>query len=501
MGQRALGVDVGSHSLKAVLVESGWLGFRVLAAREIDLDERPLQRALTELQVALGDSPQSFCVGLDRGTSLHRVVQLPFSERRKVAQAAPFAAEEVLPMSLEKVRVAHLPARPGEGNLFDVPVFAVPLDLVEGRRSLRLQGDVVPSLQLDSVGAVEALLASSKAPRGEERVVLVDVGTRTTGVEVVDSSGLRTSRSLRIGTSRMATAAAASLTREGQDLEAAFREAFRPGGNAPLAARDAVRRVYTDLGRELGQTLEGIPGKGSTRLLLTGGGARLEGLAAHLGQQLSLTAGILELPELEKVTEGSAERFTVAFGLALVACDRGRVQLDFTPENRRSPWEDPFAVGILSLGVLLAGASLAGKLWLRSVRLEDRIASSRARVQSVLERIGQPDRGPLPPRIAKMRQLLGTFRSSTRSPLRVLDAISEAVPVQGGIRFEVVKLDREQLRIQAQAETFLPAEDFEAALREHPGFLEVELKEQSTGPRVGNGSAFVLTAKLRPEVF
>jgi Tfp pilus assembly protein PilN len=102
-----------------------------------------------------------------------------------------------------------------------------------------------------------------------------------------------------------------------------------------------------------------------------------------------------------------------------------------------------------------------------------------------------------------MQRLLGAFRSSGRSPLKVLDAVSESVPIQGGLRFETFKLDRDTVYIEAKAESFLPAEDFEAALREHPGFEGVELKGQKTGASGGSpaGSLFVITATLKPEVF
>ena len=197
---RALGVDVGSHSLKAVLVRSGWSGVRVLSALEVPLGGRAPKSALTEVLVKLGETPDVTCVSLDRASALFRTVQLPFSDRRKVAKAAPYAAEEVLPVGLDKVRVGCLDALPGRGGLYQIPVMAIPRPHLEGRRAVRVDDEDPPRVQLDSVGVAEALLASGQAPARGEGVLLIDVGARKTTLDVVSRDGIWASRALRTGT-------------------------------------------------------------------------------------------------------------------------------------------------------------------------------------------------------------------------------------------------------------------------------------------------------------
>jgi hypothetical protein len=302
----------------------------------------------------------------------------------------------------------------------------------------------------------------------------------------------------------MAAAVAPHLQGEAKDLEKNFLEAFS-GQSVPSAkALEAVHKVFDAMLREIRQTLESSKKTGSSvaRVILTGGGSRVWQLPAYLEEKLGIPCGVLELGQLEGIAKEVPERFSAAYGLALVACDRGKIALDFFPDRRRSAWEDPFTLGVLSLGILLAGAALAGKAWFRAVNLEDRVAVRKAKIQATLERIGLPLGGPLEPRLEKTRRLLGAFHSSERSPLKVLDAVSEAVPVQGGVRFEVLRLDRDRLRIDARADSFVPAEDFEAALREHPGFTEVRLENQKVGGhQVGGGSQFVITSALKSEIF
>jgi Tfp pilus assembly PilM family ATPase len=502
---RALGVDVGSHSLKAVLVRSGWSGVSVLSALEIPLGGRSPKSALTEALVKLGASPDSVCVSLDRASALFRTVQLPFSDRRKIAKAAPFAAEEVLPVGLDKVRVGCLDALPSQGGQYLIPVMAVPRPHLEGRRAVRLEDDRPPRVQLDSVGVAEALLASSQAPARGEGVLLIDVGARKTTLDVVSRDGLWASRALRTGTSRMATDAAPHLPAGDGDHDRTFLQAFLGEGRAPDEARRAVLAVYDELAREAQQIVASArsAGAGVERLVVSGGGSSVRHLVQYLGEKLGLPAKELQVEELLGKSRTPA-RFAAAYGLALVACDREKLRVDFTDDPRPAYWNDPFAAGLLALGVLLASGVMAGRTAFRIRGLENQLVELGARTSTVLAGAGEDKaQGPLGPRIERMRQLLGAFRTSGRSPLKVMDALSEAVPSRGAVRFEHVLLEGRDVRVEATAESFVPAEDFEAALRAHAGFEEVAL-EQQTGQfrqQAGASSRFVVTARVKEDAF
>lgn len=502
---RALGVDVGSHSLKAVLVQSGWSGVRVLGALEVPLDGRAPKSALADALVRLEQTPDVTCVSLDRASALFRTVELPFADRRKVAKAAPYAAEEVLPVGLDKVRVGCLDALPGQGGRYQIPVMAIPRPHLEGRRAVAVEGERPPRVQLDSIGVAEALLASSQAPARGEGVLLIDVGARKTTLDVVSREGLWASRALRTGTSRMATDAAPHLPASGGDLDAAFRAAFMGEGNAPDGARRAVLAVFDDLAREAQQIVASAraAGAGVERLVVTGGGAGVLHLVRYLGEKLGMPAKELQLEALAGKVP-APERFVAAFGLALVACDREKLRLEFTDDPRPAAWNDPFAAGLVALGVLLASGVIAGRTALRVRGLEGQLRELEARTSTVLAGVGEDKvRGPLGPRIERMRQLLGAFRTSGRSPLKVMDALSEAVPARGEVRFEVVLLEGREVRVEASAESFVPAEDFEAALRAHAGFEDVKLEGQTGQYRTQDGSSsrFVVTARVREDAF
>lgn len=502
---RALGVDVGSHSLKAVLVRSGWSGVQVLSALEVPLGGRSPKSCLTEALVKLGEAPDAVCVSLDRASALFRTVQLPFSDRRKIAKAAPFAAEEVLPVGLDKVRIGCLDALPGKGGTFQVPVMAIPRPHLEGRKAVSVAGGRPPRVQLDSIGVAEALFASSQGPARGEGVLLVDVGARKTTLDVYTREGLWASRALRTGTSRMATDAAPHLPGGDGDHDRTFMAAFLGEGKAPDEAQRAVLAVFDDLAREAEQIVSTARsgGAGVERLVVSGGGASVRHLVQYLGEKLGLPAKELQVEALAGKAATPA-RFAAAYGLALVACDREKLPLELSDDARPAYWNDPFAVGLLALGVLLASGVMAGRTALRIRGLVAQLGELEARTSTVLAGVGEDAmQGPLGPRLERMRKLLGAFRTSGRSPLKVMDALSEAVPNRGEVQFEKVLLEGRDIRVEAAAESFVPAEDFEAALRAHSGFEEVKLEGQ-TGQyrrRAGGSSRFVVTARVKEDAF
>ena len=103
--KNVLGLDLGSHSLKAVELQQALRGFEAVQLRSLP---RPSD------EIALPDLVKRF-VGLHRLSTDHVVTALagdhlssrrlifPFRERRKLAQAVPFAVEAELPFELEDV--------------------------------------------------------------------------------------------------------------------------------------------------------------------------------------------------------------------------------------------------------------------------------------------------------------------------------------------------------------------------------------------------------------
>lgn len=504
---RAIGVDVGTRSVKVVALDSGLGGTRVEGASEVSLDGMTIQEALDAALGRLAGPPDAACIGLDRSASLFRTIELPFADPAKVARAAPFAAEGVLPVALDKLKVATLPARPaGTPGRFSVPLHAMPHDQIAARLEL-LGGIGERVVQIDSVAAAEAVVAEGLGPRdGEAAVLVVDVGASKTVLELLDPSGLVLSRSLRTGTQRMAAAVATELGAVAAIQDAAFADAFCTKATAPgPAALKKLVPVLDELAGEIQRTLLGLPpGQQPAALVLAGGGARVRLLPARLAFKLGLPVRRLTLKALPAGDSAPAERFASAYGLALVAAERGRLGLDLNPVARRPPWQDPVVGLTLALAVALAGLLFAGRLWLAARALEAETVELETRAGQTLDGLKLPRGADLAAQLARFGKLEAVFRGTGRSPLKVFDAVSEAMPASESLRLSAFVLDGQDLRIEARADSFLQAEDLEDALKKIPGLAEVVLEQQSggmAGRGAGGGSQFTLRARIREEAF
>lgn len=502
---KVAGIDVGTSGVKVVLLQSTLTGCEVLDCVAVPYGGRPLEEATAEALGRLADPADLVCVGLNRAESLFRTVVLPFSDAEKVARAAPFAAEDALPISLERLKVAPMKARPRGDRRFDVGLQCVPREMVEERRGLVESGEV--QVQLDAVAAVEAMLDAGVGPRrGDPPVVLVDLGEAKTCIEVVDGDGILTSRCLRTGLRRFAETTASALgVGEGDPLPA-FREAFEGAASTPSEeAQRALLVAFEALSAELARTILSLgTARRPARVYLTGGGARLRFLTPFLGNKLQLPVEVLAAPRVAARGVEAPERFSAAFGLALSGAERGKIALRFDEGPLRKVLEDPWVVGVTLAALVLAGLIQAGQLWLASYRLEEEASGLRTRVEAVLETLGLPPGAPLAPAVSRTRKLLDAFRSVERSPSRVLDAIAEAVPVAGKLVLTSISLDGATLVVQGAVDSFAQAEEFAAAVRDHPGFADVTLEQSAQASHVGagaRGNQFTLRAELREDQF
>lgn len=501
---RCLGIDIDDDAFRAVLIHSGWTGVKILQTLEVARAGRPFEQVQKDLEGKLKAKPHRVCVSLDRSRALFRTIELPIKDPARVAKAAPFKAEEVLPVGLDKVRVCPLKARPVAERRYSVPVFAADLERIESRESMLVAG-LSPYLQIDSLGALEAALETQPRRREGERTLLIDVAHRGIHLEMIDAEGLVTSRSLRLGLAKAVSLMATDLGPKAEDLWPRFLAEFLDPGTEPPAERlAALRPIFQSLETEARRTFEsqGGPATSRDRVLLTGIGAHLAGLKDSLGAVLDAKVEVLDVASLKKVEH--AHCFHRAFGLALAASDRRRLEIDFSTLHRPSILEDPIAGGILALGLFLAGGLLSLRMVKETYDYEDSAAKNQAMVQDVLHKVGLSPQKDLKEQISKVRRLLGAFRGASRSPARVMDALSESVPVGGVLRFESVEIRDDTVKVVATAENLLQAGGFEEALRDHPGFEEVRVLQQSSQNNRQDArlqSRFTIEAKLVSEVF
>jgi type IV pilus assembly protein PilM len=315
MAQRIIGLDIGSHSVKAMVVQSS---LRRLTLTELREHHIPIDATGSPVPGELSASVKAVLAGLEAdvlvagvpGTQvLLRELDLPFSDDKNVAQVLPFRLEGLLPRPIETmVHDWHLLRKTATGAQMLCPA-ADKQWLEQWLKEVRGGGAEPRQLTL-SMLAAENLFAHLDAPP-QTTVALVDIGHRSTQLSLVKDGRIEGVRALSRGGHQVTQAIARGLSLPYPDAEHLKHTALRLDGHAAsevsnedvtvlkrampdvdsdLSEADRVRieraalTALEPLLRELGMTLDAMvrPGDVIDRIILTGGTSRIPGIEAML---------------------------------------------------------------------------------------------------------------------------------------------------------------------------------------------------------------------------
>ncbi|MBW1687159.1 MAG: pilus assembly protein PilM, partial [Deltaproteobacteria bacterium] len=272
--KNVLGLDLGSHSLKAVELQQTLRGFEAVQLRSLPR---------TNDEIALPDLVQRF-VGLHRLATDHVVTALagdhlssrrlsfPFRERRKLAQAVPFAVEAELPFELEDV-VVDWEIVGGDRSRTEVMAAIAPRSEVSELLALLDQAGCAPRT-LEAEGLVLGNLAAVFDLPG--RRLLLDLGHRKTTLCVLLDGRAVSARTLPLAGWQLSEALAADRNLSAADAERAKCEegVFGAGlGDAPPQTAKVLDRFAREIARTLGAVEDLLGGTPLDELTLFGGTA------------------------------------------------------------------------------------------------------------------------------------------------------------------------------------------------------------------------------------
>jgi general secretion pathway protein L len=331
---RILGLDLGSHALKAVLLDvgrttvlAGWADVR----RGEGTSDESLRAALATLRAEHPWHVDQVVVAMP-GTSVatHALV-LPFRDAKRIEAALPFEVESQLPVDLEEVVFDYQPgARTEQGT--ELLVGVARKDEVKALLALLADAGFEPRVVTHPALVYRSLFVSRPELMGIETgslAALVDVGhVRTTLAIGRPGEGLVFARVLP-GGGRDITA---GLEREFGVSSADAERWKEHGGSLALGgspehirAREAIQRALQPLTRELRATLKAATTRDRRpvqQLLLCGGTALLPGLAESWAKELGLPVTVLATSGHAELEPEQRSRGAQAWALALCGASR-----------------------------------------------------------------------------------------------------------------------------------------------------------------------------------
>ncbi len=480
MAQNILGLDLGAHAVKAVLLEGAFRGFSIAGSARAPLSAdaaEPLAVRQAEAARALvaerGWRFDSVVISLPGAGVSSNVVTLPFNDLKRIEQTVGFEVEGQIPFDLADVAWDWQPlgSRPGKTDLL---VAVARKDELSALLAALSGVGIDPRAVVPAAAAYASLfqggavVAAPPHPEGTaaEAEVVVDVGLERTNVSVV-ASGCEAARTFAFGSAHLARALARELSiteAEGTAVVAAagggpeLPESF-PVKHGDERVQDTLRRALAPLVRELRATLRAWRARAGqrpvARVALAGEVARLPVLAEALAPEAEGKVAPLELagPAAQGIAPADAPGLALALALALRGqqgshaprLNLRRGDLAYTRDFEHVKGKVARLAAYAGLVVLLAIVSAGVKAFAlarqesaldRSLcdaeeRIVGRCFSSFEEAEAVLR--GRGTAGASLPRI---------------SAVDAFAEVSERVPPDVPVRFDRIELTKDKLHLQ-----------------------------------------------------
>ena len=514
MLKNVLGLDLGSHSIKAVELQQTFRGASAAQLRCLPRvgDEVPLPEVIRRF-VQLHELSTAHVVSALRADRISsRRLSFPFADRRKLDQAVAFEVEGDVALDLEQVVVDWAIVGGDKSHAEVVASIAPRPEVSELIETLRAAGCEPRTLEAE--GFVLGNLTAAFDLPGTR--LLVDLGHRKTTFCLLVAGKAVAARSVPVAGAALTEALAKDRLLGLADAERVKCEDGVFGGSlADAPPRTAA--VLDTLAREVVRTLGAfeplIVGGGQPELTLFGGTAQLGRLDEYLSERTGLVASRLGLPLPGGIEGLAASGSPLLYAPAIALAVRGTAQAS-TRMNFR---QDEFALRLdvarqlrdfrPTLWLAGAAALLAVLSFGTSTLLEARRASAIEGQAARLWSEAFPDK-PVPDNLlsalrdevrsaTERAEFLGVYAGNL-SALDVLTEISKRVPPDLDVVFEELAIDKQMIRMRVQAKSFEAADRLGVELAKFAPFAQARIGAIETDNKTG-AKRFNVTIGLAPE--
>ncbi len=231
--KQIFGLDISDHSVELVLLEKPLFGkIKAVAYSRLVLrgnlisngvikDKLKLAESLTKLLETAKPRPvrTKYCVvSLPDSQVFTTVFKFPSGLRHsEIQKTIPFKAEEAIPFKASEVYF-DFKTISIQGSSQDVFYVAAPIKIVDDYIDLLNSAGLKPiAFDLESISLARAVIG--KTVQKDQATLLVDIGSRTTSVNIFDQNGIRQNLVIKTGGNRFAKALATKLKMTVKDAE------------------------------------------------------------------------------------------------------------------------------------------------------------------------------------------------------------------------------------------------------------------------------------------
>lgn len=332
-----IGIDIGTSSVKVVELQHEKNSIRLVNyaeyyAKNHNINVSPnsfgvldtqladiLKQIFTKAQFIQG----TINISLPVFSSFSTLIDLPAMAEEELEQATKFEIRKYIPVPMGEVQFEWIKLDSlSSSEKFKILTVAIPSEIVNRYNHLaQISGIKLNTMELETFSCARSLLAEDK-----ESTVILDVGGRSTNVAIVDDGIAVVHHNINIGSRTFTRVLARGMSVDAERAEEFKQEQGLKNSNEHVA--ELLQTTANKIAAEIEQLMDNYlreGGRKPNRVILTGGGSLMPGLAQYMGDALKLTASVgnpfrsVEVPyQLKAVLGPAAPELSVAVGLALI---------------------------------------------------------------------------------------------------------------------------------------------------------------------------------------
>jgi general secretion pathway protein L len=513
---RILGLDLGSHSVKGLLIDTNArAGARAWAEVRRGEGERQetLRTALRELLAQPGFAqPDQVVVSLPGPSLVTHQLSLPFSDPKRIDATIAFEVGSQLPFDLEEAVFDYQVASQVKDKGSELLVGVVRRQELATLMALLNEQGVDPRVITHPGITYQNLLLQEEV--ADEAVAIVDIGhERTTLAIGRPGMGVEFARTFSGGGANLSRALANEFQTPVQEAHhwkethgALAGAAQAQGPEGERAATAFVRGLQPVL-RELRPSFKAFTARTRrpvSAVWLCGGSARMPGIAEQLGKDLGLPTRVLSLPlgAASVLPEAEQPVAMQAWSLALRGQATGAKAPRFNLRRGEFAFKGDYDYLKDKVGLLASFAATLLLLLIASGVVRNSVLARReAQVDGVLCDITQRILGSCEKNYDIALNRLKGVESPTAalpklSAVNLLAEFTQRVPADVPVTFERIDIDLERISVRGTTDSSKQIDTIAAAIRGHRCFKEVkEGKVEKT--REGNKVSFRLDIQVQ----
>lgn len=340
----ALGLDIGSSSVKLVHLKEGKRGYTLLAWGEAPLppeavvdnqlmNSSAIVEAIRELVAQQKVKVKDVAIGVRGHSVIIKRISMPAMSQEDLDESIQWEAEQYIPFDVKDVNIDTqiLTPQGDAAGQMDVLLVAAKKDMINDFTAVCAEAGLTATVvDVDAFAVQNAFEANYPQAPGQP-VVLINVGAAVTNINIVNNGLATFTRDITVGGNAFTEEIQKQL-----NISAEEAEALKVGGHGetdavvPQEVERVIQGVADQMGGEIQRSLDfhaaTAPDIHPTRVYLSGGTARIPALFKVIEQRAGVPVEILNpFKNIEvdnrkfdpAVIMNAAPAAAVAVGLAL----------------------------------------------------------------------------------------------------------------------------------------------------------------------------------------